>query len=195
MAMMRAAAPSTYILASRSETSPSGTPPLLPIPLPTPLPPLLLPSTDRRADRPEVGESSSAPRPAGGFRADYGFVATLDAEIRRDPKRDVGYGITDTWDEMLVGMPGAPATDDTELGRWLTDFVATIRQDTDKIYRRLDDVHYDREAKLSRKAWGQSMDASDIARSEIQVTELQSQQGLASGPTQPEILEEAGSSS
>ncbi|GJS43211.1 putative reverse transcriptase domain-containing protein [Tanacetum coccineum] len=36
----------------------------------------------------EVIESSSAPRPTGGFRADYGFVATLDAEIRRDPERD-----------------------------------------------------------------------------------------------------------
>ncbi|GKG50615.1 hypothetical protein Tco_0521715, partial [Tanacetum coccineum] len=34
--------------------------------------------------------------PTGGFRADYGFVATLDDEIRRDPKRDIGYGITDT---------------------------------------------------------------------------------------------------
>ncbi|GJQ98520.1 hypothetical protein Tco_0009659 [Tanacetum coccineum] len=90
VAMMRAAAPSTYILASRletppSETPPSGTPLLLPIPLPTSSPPLLLPSTDRRADRPgvclpprkrlcialgpryEVGESSSAPtaRPTG----------------------------------------------------------------------------------------------------------------------------------
>ncbi|GJW09738.1 hypothetical protein Tco_1575565 [Tanacetum coccineum] len=49
MAMMRAAAPCTYILASRSETPPSGTPPLLPIPLPTPSPPLLLPSTECRA--------------------------------------------------------------------------------------------------------------------------------------------------
>ncbi|GKB16386.1 hypothetical protein Tco_0850309 [Tanacetum coccineum] len=60
----------------------------------------------------EVGESSSAPaaRPTGGFRADYGFVATLDREIRRDPERDVGYGITDTWDEMLEGIPGAPVT-------------------------------------------------------------------------------------
>ncbi|GJW54412.1 hypothetical protein Tco_0098497 [Tanacetum coccineum] len=115
MATMRAAAPSTYILASRSETPlsetpPSGTPPLLPISLPTPSPPLLLPSTDRRADRHEVclpprkrlciarglryevGESSSSPtaRPTVGFRADYGFVATLDDEIRRDPERDVG---------------------------------------------------------------------------------------------------------
>ncbi|GJV64972.1 hypothetical protein Tco_1475800 [Tanacetum coccineum] len=115
--MMRVAAPSTYTLAP-----PSGTPPLLLIPLPSPSPPpLLLPSTDRKADRLkvylppqkrlciaqgpryEVGESSSAPRPTGGFRTDYGFVATLDAEISRDPKRDVGFGITDAWDEMLLG--------------------------------------------------------------------------------------------
>ncbi|GKA37752.1 hypothetical protein Tco_0724317, partial [Tanacetum coccineum] len=47
--MMRATAPSTYCLAS-----PSGTPPLLPIPLPTSSPPFLLPSTDCRADVPKV---------------------------------------------------------------------------------------------------------------------------------------------
>nr|GFD09255.1 hypothetical protein [Tanacetum cinerariifolium] len=36
----------------------------------------------------EVGESSSAAaaRPTGGFRADYGFVATVDKEIMRDPE-------------------------------------------------------------------------------------------------------------
>ncbi|GKA08995.1 hypothetical protein Tco_0688326 [Tanacetum coccineum] len=88
VAMMRDAAPSTYILASRSETPPSGTPPLLPIPLPTPSPPLLLPSID--CLRFEVGESSSVPtaRPTIGFRADYRFVGTLDDEIRRDPERE-----------------------------------------------------------------------------------------------------------
>ncbi|GJZ71830.1 hypothetical protein Tco_0635681 [Tanacetum coccineum] len=218
MAMMRAAAPSTYILAPRSETPPSetppsGTPPLLPIHLPTPSPPMLLPFTVCRAGvsevtlspqkrlcialgpRYEVSESSSTPtaRPTGGFRVNYGFVATLDDEIRRDPERDVSYGITDTWDEMLVGMPGAPATDDTELGRWMTNFVTTVRQDTGEIYGRLDDAQDDRslmsgrlnmlfrdrcahtrtsllmerEARLSREAWGQSMDASDIARSKV----------------------------
>ncbi|GJX14173.1 hypothetical protein Tco_0205931 [Tanacetum coccineum] len=160
VAMMRDVAPSTYILASRSETPPSGTPPLLPIPVPTSSPPLLLPSTDHREDRLEVclppwkricialgpryavGESSSAPaaRPNGGFRADYGFVATLDREIRRDPERDVGYGITDAWDEMLEGMPGAPANDETELGRRMTNLVTTIRQDTNEIYGRLDEA-------------------------------------------------------
>ncbi|GKG24292.1 hypothetical protein Tco_0392328, partial [Tanacetum coccineum] len=87
-------------------------------------PPLLLPSTNRRADmldvyllprkrlyiaqgpRYEVGESLSVPRPTRGFRTDYGFVFTLDEEIRRDPERDVGYGITDTWDEMLGACQG-----------------------------------------------------------------------------------------
>ncbi|GKG34584.1 hypothetical protein Tco_0437280, partial [Tanacetum coccineum] len=111
VAMIRVSTPSTYILAPRlrippSETPPSGMPPLLPIPLPTPSPHLLLPSTVCRSGvsevtlppqkrlcialgpRYEVDESSSAPtaRPTGGFRADYGFVSTLDDEIRQDPK-------------------------------------------------------------------------------------------------------------
>nr|GEZ95112.1 putative reverse transcriptase domain-containing protein [Tanacetum cinerariifolium] len=71
-------------------------------------PPLQLPSASHREDRPEVtlppqkrlgitlgpryevGKSSSAAaaRPAGGLRADYGFVATMDKEIMRDPERD-----------------------------------------------------------------------------------------------------------
>ncbi|GJS45957.1 hypothetical protein Tco_0596078 [Tanacetum coccineum] len=63
----------------------------------------------------EVGESSSAAaRPAGGLRADYGFVATMDREIRRDPERDVGYGITDSWDEIVETLQGAPVSTDTE---------------------------------------------------------------------------------
>ncbi|GJT16956.1 hypothetical protein Tco_0875662 [Tanacetum coccineum] len=87
-------------------------------------PPLHLLSTNRRKDRPEVtlpprkrlgialglayeiGESLSAAaaRPVGGLRADYGFVATMDREIRRDLERDVGYGITDSWDEIVEAM-------------------------------------------------------------------------------------------
>nr|GEV46579.1 reverse transcriptase domain-containing protein [Tanacetum cinerariifolium] len=133
MVMMRVVAPSTYCLAP-----PSGTPPLLPIPLPTSLPPLLLPFTDY-----------------------YGFVGTLDVEIRRDPDKEI-------------------------------DFVTTVRPDTDEFYVRLDDAQDDRlvmsgqlnllrrdrrfhartarlmesEARISREAWAQSMDASDTVRSE-----------------------------
>ncbi|GKE67715.1 hypothetical protein Tco_1521876, partial [Tanacetum coccineum] len=220
MIRLRAKAPSTshspspIILShTRSDAPPSGTPPLLPITLPTSSPPLHILSTDRRADRPKVtlpprkrlgialgprykvGESSSAPiaRPSGGFRADYGFVATMDREIMQDLERDIGYGITDTCDEMLVDMSGAPAADDTELGRRMTKFATRVKQDIDEIYVRLDDeqtkrqlmagrlnmVYRDRrahactarlmevEARMSREAWGRSMDASDLARSEV----------------------------
>ncbi|GKE03007.1 putative reverse transcriptase domain-containing protein [Tanacetum coccineum] len=185
MAMMRVATPSTYILAPRSETPPSGTPPFLPIPLPTSPPPLILPSTDCRVDVPEV-------TPTGGFRADYGFVSTLDAEIRRDPDREIGYGITNIWVDPDEIAEEVPATDVAELGQRMKDFITTVRQDTDEIYGRLGDAQDDRllmsgqlnllrrdryshartarlmegEARASHEAWVQSMDASDTTRSE-----------------------------
>ncbi|GKG54077.1 hypothetical protein Tco_0557600, partial [Tanacetum coccineum] len=77
----------------------------------------------------EVGESSSdaAARPAGGLRADYGFVTTIDREIRRDLERDVGYGITDSWDEIVKTLQEAPISTDIELGRHMTAFKAGVR--------------------------------------------------------------------
>ncbi|GJR21114.1 hypothetical protein Tco_0862127 [Tanacetum coccineum] len=155
----------------------------------------------------EVGKSSSAPtaRPPRGFKADYSFVATMGKEIMRDLKRDVGYEITDTWDEMLVDM-----------------------QDTNEIYVRLDDEQtkrqlmagrlnmlyrdryaharitllMEREARMSREAWGRSMNTSDLPRSEVmslrtttQMIAFQRQQGPAKGPAQPDAPGEAGSSS
>nr|GFD40843.1 hypothetical protein [Tanacetum cinerariifolium] len=94
-----------------------ASPPILPIPLPAASPPLQLPSSDRRADRLEVtlpprkrlsivhcpgyeaGESSvaAAARPIKGHRADYRFVDSVEAEIRRRRAEDIGYGIRDTW--------------------------------------------------------------------------------------------------
>ncbi|GKD88989.1 hypothetical protein Tco_1364496, partial [Tanacetum coccineum] len=134
------------------------------------IPPLHLLSIDRREDRPyvtllpqkrlgialgpayKVGESSSAAaaRPARGLRADYGFVATMDREIRRDPERDVGYGITDSWDKIVETLQGAPISIDTELGRHMTAFETGVRQDTDEIYTRLDDEQSQRQLLASR---------------------------------------------
>nr|GFC70079.1 hypothetical protein [Tanacetum cinerariifolium] len=122
-------------------------------------PSLQLPSAIHKEDRPEVtlpprkrldialgpryevGESSSAAaaRPAGDFRADYGFVATMDREIMRDLEREVDYGITDSWDEIVETLQGAPASTDTELGGYVREFEMRVRQDTDEIYIRLDD--------------------------------------------------------
>ncbi|GKE13967.1 hypothetical protein Tco_1421544, partial [Tanacetum coccineum] len=130
-------------------------PPPLPISVPTSSPSFLLPSASHREDRPEVtlpprkrlgialgpryevGESSSAAaRPAGCLRADYIFVSTMDREIRHDPEREVGYGITDSWDEIVETLKGAPVSTDTKLGRHMTAFETRVRQDTDEIYMR-----------------------------------------------------------
>nr|GEY58606.1 hypothetical protein [Tanacetum cinerariifolium] len=161
----------------------SPAPPPSPIPS-TSSPPLQLPSASRKEDRPEVtlppqkrlgialgpryevGESSSAAaaRPAGGLKADYGFVATMDREIMRDPEREVGYGITDSWDEIVETLQGAPVSTDTELGGYMREFETRVWQDTDEIYMRLDD---EQKARLSREAWVRSTDASDLVRGEV----------------------------
>nr|GFB63131.1 hypothetical protein [Tanacetum cinerariifolium] len=182
--------PPPFILSpTRSDAPSSGTPLLLPISASTSSPPLLLPSASRREDRPEVtlpprkrlgialgpeyevekSSSAAAARPARGLRADYGFVATMDGDIMRDPEREVGYGITDSEFEMRV------------------------RQDTDEIYMRLDDEQSERqllagrpnmlfrdrrahaytrhlmetEARMSREAWIRSTDASDLVCGEV----------------------------
>ncbi|GKD74805.1 hypothetical protein Tco_1333087 [Tanacetum coccineum] len=238
MAIMRAIAPSTYILTPRSEVPPSGILPLLPIPLPTSSPPFLLPFIDYRADilkvtllpqkrlcitpgpRYKVRKCSPAPtaRPTGGFKAYYDFVGTLDAEIRHDPDREIGYGITDVWVDLDEITEEIPMTDVAELGQRMTNFVMTIRQDTYEIYGRLDDAQDDRslmsgqlnllhrdrrahartarlmesEARASCEAWVQSMDASDMARFKTQMASLQSQQRPARDPAHPDVPKEAG---
>ncbi|GJW68914.1 reverse transcriptase domain-containing protein [Tanacetum coccineum] len=192
MVMMRAVTPSTYILAPRSETPPSrtppsGTPPLLPIPLPTSLPPLLLPSTDCRSDvlevtlppqkrlciapgpRYEIGVSSSAPtaRPTRAFRADYGFVGTLDAEIRQGLDREVGYGITYTWDEMDTNEIYGRLDDAQDDKSLISGQLNLLRRDR-RCYARMARLMKS-EARASRDAWVQSMDASDTTRFEVSV--------------------------
>ncbi|GJZ46554.1 hypothetical protein Tco_0594150 [Tanacetum coccineum] len=257
--------PPPFIL---SPTRPDAPPPM-PTSAPTSLPPLLLPSASRREDRPEVnlpprkrlgialgpryevGESSAAAaaRPAGGLRADYGFVATMDREIRRDPERYVGYGITDSWDEIVETLQGAPVSTDTELGAHMREFESMVRRDTDEIYTMLDDEQSQRQllagrvmstyahssmhrccdhksfTSVDRSRQGAISDLlrqtarrpvrtgcdfkdaegrpEEICRDERgqvavlqgQVTALQGQQGPAGGPAQPELPEEAGSSS
>ncbi|GKC79228.1 hypothetical protein Tco_1130002, partial [Tanacetum coccineum] len=91
---------------------------------------------------------------------------------------------------MVEDIQGTPVvTDVAELSQRMTDFVMTVRQDTDEIYGKLDDAHDDRllmsgwlnmlfrdrrahahtvllmerEARLSLEAWGRSMDDSDTA--------------------------------
>nr|GEX65871.1 putative reverse transcriptase domain-containing protein [Tanacetum cinerariifolium] len=185
--------PPPFILSpTRSDAPSSGIPPPLLILAHTSSPPLQLPSASRKEDRPEVTlppqkrlgialgpgyevreSSSAAARPAGGLRADYVFVATMDKEIRRDPQREVGYEITDSWDKIVETLQGAPVSTDTELGRYMREFETRVRQDMDEIYSRDRRAHaytchlMETEARLSREAWARLMDASDLAHGEV----------------------------
>nr|GEX44905.1 hypothetical protein [Tanacetum cinerariifolium] len=103
-----------------------------------------LPSVDHATSVEEIGpfktdESAASPpphptyrvtarMPPGDSRPGYRFIAILDDEIMQDLERDVGYGITNSWDEIAETMQGAPATDETEFGRRVTDLVETMRR-------------------------------------------------------------------
>ncbi|GJT58443.1 hypothetical protein Tco_1001976 [Tanacetum coccineum] len=129
MVLMRVAAPSTYILAPRSRTPPLGTPPILPIPLPTSSLPLHLPSTDRRADVPEaVLPPQKRLCIAPGPRFEVGESSSAGAA------REVGYGITDVWVDPAEVAEEIPLTTLAKLSQRVTNFVTTVRQDTDEIY-------------------------------------------------------------
>ncbi|GKE36649.1 hypothetical protein Tco_1460054 [Tanacetum coccineum] len=177
VAMIRVAASSTYILASRSETPPSRTPPL------------------------------------------YLYHYLLHHHL--------------CFFTLLSVEQGTPAaTDMAGLSQRMTNFVMTVRQDTDEIYGRLDDAQDDRllmsgqlnmlhrdrrahartarlmetEARLSCETVIGELQAADYMRQtqltetltlmrtlQTQVTALQSQQGPTSSPIKPKIPEEAGS--
>nr|GFC20596.1 hypothetical protein [Tanacetum cinerariifolium] len=115
-----------------------------------------------------VGESSSAAaRPAGGFRADYGFVVAVDKEIMRDPEREIGYGITDSWDEIVETLQGAPTERQLLAGRLNMLF-------RDRRIHAHTRLLMEAEARMSKEAWTRAIDASDLVHGQIsEIRELQ----------------------
>ncbi|GJT09669.1 hypothetical protein Tco_0856711 [Tanacetum coccineum] len=176
-------------------------------------PPLQLLSSDHRTDRPEItlpprkrlgidlgpryeiGESSAvaATRPVGGRRADYGFVGTMDTEIRRRRAEEVGYGIRDVWIDPREAVKEVAPMTLGGVNTRVTELTAVQEQDTQDIYAVIEDTqdrqtqiyqsvgtlvddsqyHYetarllDQEALVSREAWGRSIEVSYMTRSEI----------------------------
>nr|GEX53715.1 hypothetical protein [Tanacetum cinerariifolium] len=178
-------------------------------------PPLQLPSASRRKDRPEVtlppqkrlgialgpryevGESSSAAaaRPAGGLREDYGFDATIDREIMRDPER-----------ERMSREAWVRATNASDLvhGEVMSLRTTVLGQMSE--IRELQAADRRRQTVILELLWIDHRRSTEITelRTALQgqvtawqahVTTLQGQQGLAGGPTQPELPEEASGSS
>ncbi|GJX10717.1 reverse transcriptase domain-containing protein [Tanacetum coccineum] len=175
-----------------------------PLPLPTSSPPLQLLPSDHRTDRPEItlpprkgmgvdlgprykiGEGSSAARPTGGRRTDYGFVGTMDTEIRRQRAEEVSYRIRDVWVDPREIVEEVATMTLEGVNTRVTKLTAVQEQDTQDIYAVIRDTqdrqtqiyqsvetlvdysqyHYetarllDQEALVSREAWERSIDVS-----------------------------------
>ncbi|GKC91715.1 hypothetical protein Tco_1152364 [Tanacetum coccineum] len=125
-------------------------------------PPMHLLSIDRREDRPEVT-----------LPARKRLGITLGPAYEGDHERDVEYGIIDSWDKIVETMQGAPDTneiytrlDDEQSGRQLLASRLNMLFRERPAHARTA-RHMKTEARISREAWGRSMDASDLARVEV----------------------------
>nr|GEU49083.1 RNA-directed DNA polymerase homolog [Tanacetum cinerariifolium] len=129
--------------------------PLPHIPSP-PLPLLSPPPTDPTYEEAPLGESfaAAAARLREPVRDDlYRFVDTVEREECSTPAAmEVGYGITDAWDDL----------DDQALQR-----ARVNRLFKDRRYHAHNARLMKGEARASRTAWTRSMDASDVARSRV----------------------------
>ncbi|GJS33507.1 hypothetical protein Tco_0531889 [Tanacetum coccineum] len=97
----------------------------------------------------EVGESSAAgtARQVGPAtaRADlYGFADMLDAAPGRQTSRELGYGITDTWDDLVGAIQEIAPTTLEGVNQRVTELATTVDQEDDIIYSQLDDARHDR---------------------------------------------------
>ncbi|GJY46477.1 hypothetical protein Tco_0435540 [Tanacetum coccineum] len=121
------------------------------LPLPTSSPPLQLLSSDRREDRPEVclpprKRLCSTQDP----RADYGFVGTMDTEIRRQRVEEVGYGIRDVWVDPRETVEEVAPMTLKGVNTRVTELTAVQEQDTQDIYDVIGDTQ-DRQTQIYQR--------------------------------------------
>nr|GFA43749.1 hypothetical protein [Tanacetum cinerariifolium] len=161
----------------------------------------LLPSTSYRTDIPEtdmpprkkacltasalgfeIGESS-----ATGAVKQQG---PTDSDLRRCRVEQAGYGITDTWDEIVDKMIEIAPTTLEGVNERVTELDTTVRQRTDEFEVRFEDAQFDRallraqvntlfrdkpdhQAMYSREAWAFSMDRSSTIAAHVRTLETQ----------------------
>ncbi|GJS20366.1 hypothetical protein Tco_0448998 [Tanacetum coccineum] len=183
-------------------------------------PPLLVPSTSHKTGIPEA---EMPPRKKACFTTAFGFDVgesssaatarqpgpTLEADLRRDRVRGMGYGIIDTWDEIVKAMQEIASTTLEGVNQRVTELATTVRHDTFKFYVRFKDaqdnraflrarvntlfrdrLYYrhttmllDREATYARRAWTGSEDRSVAIEAHVRTLEAQVATLMAQTPS------------
>nr|GEV29760.1 hypothetical protein [Tanacetum cinerariifolium] len=83
----------------------------------------------------KVGESSTR-----GRGVDYGFVDTIEAEMRHRGIREVGYGIKDTWIDLAEAVPEMAPTTLEKVNTRVIEFAELHEHDTQDLYALLEDA-------------------------------------------------------
>ncbi|GKC69100.1 putative reverse transcriptase domain-containing protein [Tanacetum coccineum] len=153
-------------------------------------PPMLLSSTSHRTDIPEAEipprKRACLTTPAFGLEIGESSAAgaarqpgtTLEADLRRDRVIETGYGITDTWDEIVEAMleeneEFQVRLEDAQDDRaYLRARVNTLFRD--RPYHRHTAMILDREAMYARIAWTSSKDRSAAIEDHVRILEAQS---------------------
>ncbi|GJW48651.1 hypothetical protein Tco_0080297 [Tanacetum coccineum] len=137
------------------------------------------------------------------------------AGLRNVYRKELGYGIRDTWDDLVGAIQEIAPTTLEGVNQRVIELSSTVDQEDEIIYSQLDDARYDRallRARVNRldssRPWcyrlvsellkadyrrqRQLVETLKIVKSlKAQMTELQRQQGPAKDPAEPELPEEA----
>ncbi|GJZ17518.1 hypothetical protein Tco_0553641 [Tanacetum coccineum] len=174
-------------------------------------PPLLLPSTSHRTNIPEAEipprKRACLTTPALGLEIEDSLAAgaarqpgtTLEAGLRRDRVMETGYGITDTWDEIVEAMLEVAPTTLEGVNQRVTKLATTVRQENEESQVRFEDAQdnrvylraqvntlfrdrpyhrhtamiLDREAMYARLAWTSFEDRSAAIEAHVRTLEAQ----------------------
>ncbi|GJU80468.1 hypothetical protein Tco_1282833 [Tanacetum coccineum] len=146
-----------------------------PLPLPTPSLPLLLPSIDCKDDIPKAYFPPqkrlclTAPTPM--FEMGESSTAAAARQAKRLMSREVGYEITDTWDELVDAIQQiAPTTlegDDRALLRARVNMFVRDRR-----YHVHTTMLLESEARHARQAWSQAIDCNRAVHAELLAYQL-----------------------
>nr|GFD14002.1 hypothetical protein [Tanacetum cinerariifolium] len=165
----------------------SSPPPRIPFP---PLPPILSPPSPMLSLAPPPSPIRSLGYRAVTIRlrAEAASTSSPPLQLPSASRREDRLEVTLPPQKRLETLQGAPVSTDMELGGYIREFETKVRQDTNEIYMRLDDEQTERqllagrlnmlfrdrrayaytrhlmetEARMSREAWVQSTDASDL---------------------------------
>nr|GEU83248.1 hypothetical protein [Tanacetum cinerariifolium] len=133
----------------------------------------LILSTSRRTDIPEANvpprKRACLFTPALGFKVEESSVAgaarqpePIESDLRRCRGEQTGYGITDTWDEIVDTLMKIAPTTLEGVNQRVIELDTTVRQRTDEFEpaHRRTSMLLDRKAMYAREAWAGSEDKS-----------------------------------